>query len=386
MTTPPRPRPIILDFDGTITTKDTITTLAHLAITHQASHGLNLQPAWETIVSSYSSDFSSHIAHHHPTKEERKTLKQEIEYYRSLKEVETKSFDRVSASGIFKGIRATDERAQYAAIIDDILASADLQTVSAKQVRTIMAARLGVDLERQKSMLQDLITERFDVANKAAGGPDPSITTKDPPKAWPIGEWHCFGVDAVRDGLVEGRKGIKEFGGEMTASQGALCGVVSVNFSRDFVKGVVSAFSPGLAGIDVVANVPNAAGVLEGFDIYGEGRPKEVIATSDGKLAAMKELLGYWRKQGKLNGEAPQPIYAGDSGTDLECLMEDGVIGIVMTEDGQSALMETLTRICVKVMPIGEFRESEEKSVYWARDFTEVMQSPLFSKPPEQIT
>ncbi|TVY17771.1 hypothetical protein LARI1_G003294 [Lachnellula arida] len=384
MTTPPLPRPIILDFDGTITTKDTITTLAHLAITHQASHGLNLQPAWDNIVSSYSSDFSSHIAHYHPSKEERKTLKQEIEYYRSLKVVETKSFDRVSASGIFKGIKAADERAQYAAIIDDILASADLKRVTINQVKSGLAARLGVDLEAQKKMLSDLITERFDVANKAAGSSAPSIETKDPPKAGQIGEWHRFGVDAVRDGLVEGRKGIKEFG-EVAASQRGLCGVVSVNFSRDFVRGAVSAVCPGLAGIDVVANVHNAAGVLEGFDIYGEGRPKEVIATSDGKLAAMKELLGYWRKQGGLNGEAPHAIYVGDSGTDLECLMEAGIIGVVISEDGESALMETFHRIGVEVIPIREFRESEEKSVYWARDFTEIMQSPLFSESPEQI-
>ncbi|TVY37391.1 hypothetical protein LSUB1_G003435 [Lachnellula subtilissima] len=379
-------RPIILDFDGTITTKDTITTIAHLAITHQASHGLNLQPAWDTIVSSYTFDLSSHIAHYHPTTEERKTLKQEIEYYRSLKNVEIRSFDRVSASGIFEGIRATDERAQYATIVDDILASVDLKTVNTRQVRTGLAERLGVDFGGQKEMLQELITERFDVANQAAGSPTPSTKRKGPPKAWPLGEWHRFGVDAVRGGHVEGRKGIKGFG-NMAASQGPVCGIVSVNFSRDFVRGVVSAVCPGLAGMDVVANVSNAAGVLEGFDVYGEGRPKEVIATSDGKLAAMKELLGYWWKQGELNGEeAPHPIYVGDSGTDLECLMEDGVIGIVITGDGKSALMETFNRIGVKVIPIREFRESEETSVYWARDFTEIMQSPLFSNSPEQIT
>lgn len=233
-------------------------------------------------------------------------------------------------------------------------------------------------------MLSDLITERFDVANKAVGGLASSMEAKDAPKAGLIGEWHRFGVDAMRDGLVEARKGIREFG-EVAASQRGLCGVVSVNFSRDFVRGVISV-CPGLAGIDVVANVSNAAGVLQGFDIYGEGHPKEVIATSDGKLAAMRELLGYWRKQEVLNGEAPQPIYVGDSGTDLECLMENGIIGIVISEDGESVLMETFDRIGVEVIPIREFRESEEKSVYWARDFTEIMQSPLFSKLPEQIT
>ena len=218
--------------------------------------------------------------------------------------------------------------------------------------------------------------ERFDVANKAAGGPVPSIQTKPPPALWPKGDWHSFGVNAVKDGLVEARKGIEEFG----SSKRGICGIISVNFSRDFVRGVVGAVSPSLEGIDVVANVPNAAGVLGGFNISDKGQPREVIATSDGKLAAMKELLGYWRKTGVLGEEAPPPVYVGDSGTDLECLMKDGVIGIVISEDGESSLMETLKRIGVEVIPIKDFREREEKSVYWAHDFTEIVHSPLFTQ------
>jgi hypothetical protein len=149
----PEPRPFILDFDGTITTKDTICTLAKLAISHQASKGLDLQPAWDTIIAKYSEDFSNHVEKYRPTKEERRTLKQEIEYYRSLKEIETKSFERVSASGIFKGIGAGDvptEREQYSAIIDGILASADLQKISARQIRARLAAQPGVDLANSK--------------------------------------------------------------------------------------------------------------------------------------------------------------------------------------------------------------------------------------------
>ena len=89
------------------------------------------------------------MENYRPTKEERRKLKEEIEYYRSLKGIETKSFERVSASGIFKD----DERAQYAAIIDSILASADLQTVNTRQVRRGLAARLGIDLEGRKVCL-----------------------------------------------------------------------------------------------------------------------------------------------------------------------------------------------------------------------------------------
>jgi thiamine phosphate phosphatase / amino-HMP aminohydrolase len=224
--------------------------------------------------------------------------------------------------------------------------------------------------------------ERFYLATnvKASNGRVPSTEPAPIPASSTNGEWHKFGVNAVKDQLVTARNGIDQFGSEVAGSKRGLCGIVSVNFSRDFVRGVVSAVSPSLRGINVVANVPNAASVLEGFNISDKGHPREVIATSDGKLAAMKELLGYWREKGELAEEALPAVYIGDSGTDIECLMEDGVIGIVISEDGESSLMETLKRVDVEVDHVEKFQESEEKSVFWARDFTEIVQSRLFNQ------
>lgn len=42
------------------------------------------------------------------------------------------------------------ERAQYAATIDGILASADLQTISSKQIRRGLVAKFGVELGDKK--------------------------------------------------------------------------------------------------------------------------------------------------------------------------------------------------------------------------------------------
>jgi len=214
---------------------------------------------------------------------------------------------------------------------------------------------------------------------KANNGPVPSTETAPPPTS----SWHKFGVSAVRDGLVEVRKGIEVFGLEVAAGNRGLCGIVSVNFSKDFIQGVVSAISSSLDGIDVVANVPNAAGVLRGFDISDKSHPMEVIATSDGKLAAMKGLLEYWHETGALADDCPYPVYIGDSGTDIECLTEEGIVGVMVSGNGESSLMETLKRIDVEVIPIGEFRKREEKSVFWARDFTEIVNSSLLDKSPE---
>jgi hypothetical protein len=43
-----------------------------------------------------------------------------------------------------------NERAQYSALIDNILASSDLQTISAKQIRKQLQAALDVDISEKK--------------------------------------------------------------------------------------------------------------------------------------------------------------------------------------------------------------------------------------------
>lgn len=43
-----------------------------------------------------------------------------------------------------------EQRASYAAIIDEILASADLETISAKRIRNGLQARVDYDLGPQK--------------------------------------------------------------------------------------------------------------------------------------------------------------------------------------------------------------------------------------------
>ncbi|TVY17964.1 Upstream activation factor subunit spp27 [Lachnellula arida] len=63
------------------------------------------------------------------------------------------------------------ERAQYAATIDGILASADLQTISSKQIRRGLVAKFGVDLGDKKAAVHELIMQRFDLAHKAIDVP-----------------------------------------------------------------------------------------------------------------------------------------------------------------------------------------------------------------------
>jgi len=71
-------------------------------------------------------------------------------------------------------------------------------------------------------------------------------------------------------------------------------------------------------------------------------------------------------------------IYAGDSGTDIECLLGEGVIGIVISEKGDSSLMATFRRVEVKIAHIEKYHEGEINTLYWASDFQDISKSPLF--------
>lgn len=278
----------VFDFDGTITRKDTISTLFEVALSIQSSKGIDKSQALEEILSEYAADFESHVASYTPKKKERVTLQQEIEYQQSLKEVEMRSFTRVSKSGIFAGI-----------------------------------------------------------------SPE---------------EWRSQGHRAAREGPLERRNGFVPFLNSLWANE--KWGIVSVNFSVNFVRGVMDVFvgRKMVNGIEIIANEPREEdGVLEGSVINGN---KELIATSDGKLDAMKELLRRWEEKGE---EVGQVYYFGDSGTDLECLKEAHV-GFILSDNAyeRGTLMETMRRIKMDVYHVEDFRERDGNTLYWAPEFIEI--------------
>jgi 2-hydroxy-3-keto-5-methylthiopentenyl-1-phosphate phosphatase len=290
------PKAFVLDFDGTITTKDTISNLANFGIKVQRERGNDLTPAWDEILRRYGEDFSKHTETYRPLKENRTSLEEEIEYYRSLKDAEIKSFARVSTSAIFK----------------------------------------------------DIETE----------------------------QWHAFGSHALANGEVMIRSGFKDFIDRIGESR-ATWGVVSVNFSVEFIRGILAAtIGPLSADVEILANQADEEGILKGPQIKGRKSHESVMATSDAKLAAMKDLIEFWGSSG--NVISGGVVYIGDSGTDVECLTMPGVTGIVISEDGSSSLIETLHRIGIQPAHIKDYAEEEKRSMYWAREFGDLLDSDLF--------
>jgi thiamine phosphate phosphatase / amino-HMP aminohydrolase len=281
-------RAFILDFDGTITTKDTISILFNFALSTQALNGQDLTVVRDEILARYSEDYSKHVKDYCPMKEERKTLAREIEFYRCLAGVEARSFERVSNSGLFRGVSSR--------------------------------------------------------------------------------EWELFGSHTVEKGEVIIRDGFGDFI-ERVKMSGGIWGVVSVNFSSHFIRGVLARAGVDTSTGEFLANHLDESGILLGPAIREN---RTAMATSDAKLASMKAMLRSWESQGR---DFPKVFYIGDSGTDIECLTEEGTIGIVIAEDRSSVLMETLDRVGVDVKQVDFYQDEQEARIFWARDFREILQN-----------
>jgi len=92
---------LILDFDDTLTTTDTIGLLAKAAYTLRPQ-----SPPWSHFVDAYLADYNHHALSHPKTS--RLTLADEAAYLASLVPVERASILRIEAAGVFKGLHITD--------------------------------------------------------------------------------------------------------------------------------------------------------------------------------------------------------------------------------------------------------------------------------------
>jgi len=100
-----RPIRLILDFDGTITTTDTLAPLSRIGYNHatQQSPPRTLTP-WSDIVSAYLSDYEKHAAAYAPTSENRTTSSEEAAWLNSLEPIERASARRAMDVGIWDGV------------------------------------------------------------------------------------------------------------------------------------------------------------------------------------------------------------------------------------------------------------------------------------------
>jgi thiamine phosphate phosphatase / amino-HMP aminohydrolase len=108
---------IILDFDGTITTRDTIQTLASFGVASQANRGLELGKAWDNVVAKYSKDYQEYMDGLRTPRELNPSLSSIVSSIRNIRSIELKSLQRVEASRVFEGL---SEDALFAAGVETV--------------------------------------------------------------------------------------------------------------------------------------------------------------------------------------------------------------------------------------------------------------------------
>lgn len=104
-----RPILLVLDFDGTLTTRDTMHLVADAGYAHQKSFNATPQPrSWSEIVDAYMADFKAHTDRYTPRASERYTPEQELAWLNSLQEIEEASILRACDAGIFNGVTSSE--------------------------------------------------------------------------------------------------------------------------------------------------------------------------------------------------------------------------------------------------------------------------------------
>lgn len=98
----------VFDFDGTITTNDTIDLVVQAALQWQRETSnedttRHLSESWQRIQDAYDQDLRDYESSQ-PPKARRTTIEAEISYLRGRREMEAKSLQRVIESGLFHGL------------------------------------------------------------------------------------------------------------------------------------------------------------------------------------------------------------------------------------------------------------------------------------------
>ncbi|GAW10982.1 hypothetical protein ANO14919_003200 [Xylariales sp. No.14919] len=320
---------IFLDFDGTITTEDTVTHLANFALRFQSRRELqgkgqsirsplsssvptqrrnpplsdassrelqtgDLSSRWDDVVHAYISDYKSHVSSYAPSASDRQCVEEEIAFLRSQKHVETRSLGRINECALFRGIS------------------------------------------------RDAFREA--------------------------------GRELVREGIVRLRPGFADF---VTAAlaKGRRVNVVSVNWSAAFIEGAcgfaeeeISVFANEVREGDGAVLGP---GVQAGHALLNDGREGlshtemgRNLTNSCDKRDVVREVM---RKQ---DLQDKPFFYFGDSTTDMECLLE-ATRGVIVADDENSTLIQTLRRIGKRVPHVRDAGDGEELA--WASNFEEVI-------------
>ncbi|OAG42864.1 hypothetical protein AYO21_02815 [Fonsecaea monophora] len=320
---------IVLDWDGTLTTRDTLHVVA--AIGYRTNkHRVPPPPSWDQIVQAYMADYTCHQDAYRPSRQDRRTIPLESAWLASLRGVEVRSVRRVVDAGIFADVTEGD-----------------------------------ISMEAEGAVRNGEVRLRegwWDVLTAASPG---------------AGACHSHSHSHVEcDASVP-----------VPAAAGSPpIAIISVNWSAAFIRACLTAAAttaPTEAGdlkhehsSQIQATVVKSLPILANNLLPCSPRDNDYsttvapaggagIHTSADKLAALQHLQRLHRTrdredQGESESQGDIVIYVGDSPTDFDCLVSADV-GVCVRDEplgsGQRELQETLERVGVEVrrLDLGEW-------------------------------
>lgn len=171
-----------------------------------------------------------------------------------------------------------------------------------------------------------------------------------------------MGVNAVESRKIVIREGFKDVV-ELAERRGWGLGIISVNWSRSFIRGVLHQFN-----IPIITNEISPDANIHGPEFLGQP-----LTNSAGKLRCLEHEF-------KRDGE--KTLYFGDSTTDLECLLRGG---IVLADNYESSLIRTLRRLRFTVSDIASHGTGGRTNFYWARNFREILDSGILTNEQSRL-
>ncbi|OBT88018.1 hypothetical protein VE02_02891 [Pseudogymnoascus sp. 03VT05] len=319
---------VIFDFDGTITTKDTIEPLVQSVISHHhpflSPSELSQTPqakAWSNCKSQYLADLSAH--------------------YEKEKDGPSDGIAVTGPSGLEKEQRSLD---------------------ALRDVEWASVERVG-----ESGIFKDVSRDSFREMGRAAAAADP---------------------ESGNDRVVVAREGFLEFV-TLIRQNGAQWGVVSVNWSWRWVRGVLDVVLRDAGGGNSMAVKANDAdgstGMINGYPLHKFNRKRTHLLTTADKLLAQKLTLSIDLDNIGMSSPEPLTIYIGDSPTDLSPLLHAD-IGIITNSPSSTpgALGVLINKCSYSVLPVSKYKELYRKGenekvaiLLSVNNFTEIIDSGM---------
>ena len=318
---------LVLDFDGTLTKKDTMEVLSEAGYARQRKAGRDTQPRpWSDIVDAYISDCKAHAAAYRPylpATANRTTYEQEKAWLNSLRPLEIASIERAIEAGVFDQLSAAD------------MAIAADRAVGSGQVQLRNGwTELFSFVEQHNTKFSDT-----DVSN-----PLVQVVSVN---------WSACFIKYVLHSSIQRAPEVEDHLKSLWSTHIPI-------YANEF---------PSIAGNDTQTGPNNKS--------RAERQNLQDIRTSGDKVNTFKSICE--NMQYERNATS---VYVGDSSTDLECLLAADA-GICIRDEpmggGQKDLAATFERLGIEVTHVGDKRTSssfdavgQRYGLLWARDFSEI--------------